>query len=146
MISGTNALFTKYDQLPAPAAKESQVLPTVTSGFVLRDLTITYGQTKAVADLNQDFRLGGKYAIVGPSGSGKSTLFNLLAGKLTAYAGSLTLNGQEYRTLSTTAIRDQVLYLDQIPYIFSGTVRDNLTLGDDYPDAALLAALQRADL
>lgn len=146
LISGTNALFTKYDQLPAPAAKESQVLPTVTSGFVLRDLTITYGQTKAVADLNQDFRLGGKYAIVGPSGSGKSTLFNLLAGKLTAYAGSLTLNGQEYRTLSTTAIRDQVLYLDQIPYIFSGTVRDNLTLGDDYPDAALIAALQRADL
>lgn len=147
MVRGTNAIFAKYNDLPAPAEPAKPTLTALHSGIVLTDLTVAYGQAQPVIqDLQQTFRLGGKYAIVGPSGSGKSTLFNLLAGKLTAYRGSLTLNGQEYHDLDPTAIRDHVMYLDQTPYIFSGSVRDNLTLGDDYSDAELIAALQRAAL
>ncbi|WP_052000049.1 ABC transporter ATP-binding protein [Schleiferilactobacillus shenzhenensis] len=133
MVRGTNAIFAKYAALPTPPEADGA--------------TAAYGDdAPIIQNMTRTFRLGGKYAIVGPSGSGKSTLFNLLAGKLTQYNGSLKLNGQEYRSLNTDAIRQQVMYLDQIPYIFSGSVRDNLTLGDDYTDDALIAALKRADL
>ncbi|MCI1892411.1 MAG: ABC transporter ATP-binding protein/permease [Schleiferilactobacillus harbinensis] len=148
MVRGTNVIFSKYNSLPVPPKQDGAALDAqLHSGLVLAHLTVAYDDhAPIIQDMQQQFKLGGKYAIVGPSGSGKSTLFNLLAGKLTNYSGSLTLNGQEYHDLNTTAIRDQVMYLDQIPYIFSGTVRDNLTLGDDYPDAALIDALKRADL
>lgn len=147
MVRGTNAIFAKYAALPTPPEADGAAVAPLQQGIALRQLTVAYGDdAPIIQNMTRTFRLGGKYAIVGPSGSGKSTLFNLLAGKLTQYSGSLTLNGQEYRSLNTDAIRQQVMYLDQIPYIFSGSVRENLTLGDDYSDDALIAALKRADL
>ncbi len=83
---------------------------------------------------NHSFSHGKVHALVGPSGSGKSTLISALLGLHKPKQGAIEvhLNGQETITLSDDVdLHDWILhvgYLSQQPFLFQGTVRDNLTL------------------
>jgi ABC-type multidrug transport system fused ATPase/permease subunit len=64
-------------------------------------------------------------AIVGPSGSGKSTIARIAAGLLLPFEGDVSINGREVRQDMESA-RASVAYVPQLPFLFSGSVRDNL--------------------
>jgi ABC-type multidrug transport system fused ATPase/permease subunit len=64
-------------------------------------------------------------AIVGPSGSGKSTFLQLLLGEL-EYEGDILVDGVNLKTLDPTWWREQMAWVTQRPYFFSGTIWDNL--------------------
>ncbi|MCV3296791.1 MAG: ABC transporter ATP-binding protein [Oenococcus sp.] len=70
----------------------------------------------------------------------------MLAGKLLNYSGSVKIAGQELKNLSSEQLRKTITYVDQIPYVFNGTIRDNLTLGEKFSDDAIFQALKRNDL
>lgn len=72
---------------------------------------------------------GSKIAIVGLSGSGKSTLGKLLVNFYPVASGRITVNGYDIAYMDQSQLRRQVHYLPQEPYIFSGTIYENLTLG-----------------
>ena len=97
-------------------------------------------------NINQAFDLGKKYAIVGTSGSGKTTLLNILNGKLTDYRGSVKFNGCELNSLSGDSLRESILYLDQQPYIFDGTIRDNITLDETFTEDEINHAIAKSAL
>lgn len=86
---------------------------------------------------NIHFRVEGlkKIGIIGLSGSGKSTLIDLLSGFTNFSSGSIEINGEKVRTLSCPSWLKQVTYIPQHPYIFSGTVRENIAWYE--PDAPL---------
>ena len=87
-----------------------------------------------IANLNHSFSHGKVHAIVGPSGSGKSTFISALLGLHKPEQGAIEvqLNGQKAITLGDKIdLQDWMLnvaYLSQQPFLFQGTVRDNLTL------------------
>lgn len=72
----------------------------------------------------------GFIGIVGESGSGKSTLAHLLTGKLGHYKGSIKLNNKELETLSFASLQRLMTTVSFDSYLFSGTLRENLLMGN----------------
>ncbi|MEK3839225.1 MULTISPECIES: thiol reductant ABC exporter subunit CydD [unclassified Paenibacillus] len=97
--------------------------------------------------VNLDFRGYARIGIIGESGAGKSTLVDILGGFLHPTSGSLTINGSLVSALTDEGWRKQTAYIPQRPYIFSGTLADNVRFY--YPEAsqeAVAAALESAGL
>lgn len=94
---------------------------------------VTYQYPGQAAPILRDFSLqidkARKYALIAPSGYGKSTILNLLFAMYEDYQGKLSIDGVDYRQLSEDAIQSQMLYVDQHPYIFAASLRDNIVMG-----------------
>lgn len=87
-------------------------------------------------------RKGEKLALTGPSGCGKSTLVKLLSGSFGGYRGSIRYDGTELAQLDHQALRSIVTVIHQKTYIFNDTIRFNICLGEDFPEAKLQNALR----
>ncbi|MEI7187294.1 heme ABC transporter permease/ATP-binding protein CydD [Dickeya dianthicola] len=109
------------------------------------ELTILSPSGKTLAGpLTFTLDAGQRVALVGPSGAGKSSLLNLLLGFL-PYRGSLTVNGEELRTLSSTSWRQHLSWVGQNPHLPEPTLRQNVLLGrPEASDHTLQQALERA--
>jgi ABC-type multidrug transport system fused ATPase/permease subunit len=95
----------------------------------------------------QDFSLhvpaGQSLAIVGHTGAGKTTLVNLVARFYDVTGGAVLIDGMDVRRLSQENLRRQIGVVLQEPFLFSGTVRDNLRYGNPTAsDTAVVAAAQ----
>lgn len=86
---------------------------------------------------------GQTVAVVGATGAGKSTLAKLMARFYDVSAGSLTLDGVELRELSTADLRRAVVMVTQEAFLFSGTVADNIALGNPGASRAQIEAAAR---
>ncbi|WP_280291868.1 ABC transporter ATP-binding protein [Pseudomonas sp. BN417] len=91
---------------------------------------------------------GKTYAVRGPTGSGKTTLVNVLLGLNREYEGTIRFMGTDVSRLSPKTIMDRVSVVSQNPFIFSGTVRENLLYGteDQLGDDELTLALDALGL
>ncbi len=114
----------------------------------LKDVRFSYdGEREILHGVSLDCAEKGLTALVGESGSGKSTVAALLTGRAQGYDGSVTLGGTEIRDLSETALAKAVTYVGFAAYLFKGTVRDNLLMGNpNATDAQLWAALEKTQL
>ncbi|PAB53792.1 ABC transporter permease [Lactobacillus johnsonii] len=88
-------------------------------------------------NLNLDFQLNNKYILVGDSAAGKSTILNLIAGLLRNNSGDIKMNDISYSAISDNDLHEKISYLQQDPYIFSASLKWNLTLGKNIPDAEI---------
>ncbi|RNM24446.1 heme ABC transporter permease/ATP-binding protein CydD [Dickeya undicola] len=113
--------------------------------LVAQDLIILSPSGKTLAGpLSFKLNAGQRVALVGPSGAGKSSLLNLLLGFL-PYRGSLTVNGEELRTLSSASWRQHLSWVGQNPHLPEPTLRQNVLLGrPEASDHTLRHALERA--
>lgn len=82
-------------------------------------------------DVNFKLDKGRSIAFVGATGSGKSTIMNLILGFYDNQKGEILLDGQNIKTLSKASYRKQMAVVLQDPYIFTGSIRDNITLKDE---------------
>ncbi|GAB2944455.1 ABC transporter ATP-binding protein [Nonomuraea fastidiosa] len=93
--------------------------------------------------IDLDLPPGSATAVLGPTGSGKSSLGYLLAAALTPTEGTITLDGTDLRDIPDDELRRRVALADQRPFVFSGTVADNLRLArPDASEADLWHALE----
>jgi len=85
-------------------------------------------------------------AIVGPSGAGKSTLFSLLLRFYDPDGGRITIDGQDILGVTKQSLRHSVAYVSQHPYLFEGSIRDNIRYGrPDATDAEIEEAARLAN-
>ncbi|MDR2257939.1 MAG: thiol reductant ABC exporter subunit CydD [Treponema sp.] len=102
-----------------------------------------YGEarTESLKDVSFTLRAGQKTALVGPSGGGKTTILHLLLGFLSSTAGRILVDGEDLAGLDMAAWRRRIAWVPQKPWLFAGTIRENLLIGSpDTPDTALWEA------
>ena len=97
-------------------------------------------------NLNLDFQLNNKYILVGDSAAGKSTILNLVAGLLRNYDGDIKMDNVSYSTISDNDIHEKISYLQQDPYIFSASLKWNLTLGKNISDTRINSVIHECGL
>jgi len=113
----------------------------------LKDIQFEYRPGEPVLNgVSLAIPAGQKVALVGASGGGKSTLVQVLLGLYPAQSGEIRFDGVPVEHIGLEVVREHVATVLQHPVLFNDTVRNNLTLGRDYPDEALWQALQRAQL
>lgn len=117
-------------------------------GLVFRDVEFAYGtRGKTLDGVTLAIGRGQTVGIVGESGSGKSTLLKLLLGYYQPTAGRLLVDGVDLRDIEIGAYRSRLGVVSQDPFVFNGTIRENIALGR--PDARLeeiVAAARAAGL
>lgn len=113
----------------------------------VEDVCFSYNGENAVLDhLSLTIPAGRKVALVGASGGGKSTLIQLLIGVYRQNSGTIRYNGEATDDISFSIIRDKIAVVLQQPVLFNDSLRNNLTLGNDYTEEALWNALNVAQM
>jgi ATP-binding cassette subfamily C protein len=113
----------------------------------LDDLRFSYGTGEPVLNgVSLNIKAGERVALVGASGGGKSTLVQVLLGLYPPDEGEIRFNNVPVRNIGLDVVRDHVATVLQHPVLFNDTVRNNLTLGREFPEPLLWQALERAQL
>lgn len=97
----------------------------------LENVSFAYGDHMVIDDFSYEFKYGKKYLVIGPSGCGKSTLLKLIDSKIEPISGTVRLGNMNYKELNPYTIHKYIGYVVQDPYIFSGTLKDNVTLFEE---------------
>jgi len=108
-----------------------------------RNLNFGYGDAAVLRDISLKIPAGSSLAIVGPTGSGKSTLVNLIPRLFEAADGSLLVDGRPVREYPLAVLRHNIGMVPQETFLFSDTIRENLTFGA--PQASTEEMLKAAE-
>ena len=84
---------------------------------------------EVLADLDMTVHAGQNVALVGPSGAGKTTLCNLIPRFYDVTSGRITIDGKDIQGITLSSLRNSIGMVQQEVYLFSGTVRDNISYG-----------------
>lgn len=123
-------------------------LPGKAKGEVIyEDVSFAYSPERVILkNVSLHARPGEMIALVGPTGAGKSTLVNLLPAFYEATGGRMLLDGQDASRVSLHSLRAQISVVSQEPFLFNGTVRENILYGKlDATEAELHAAARAAN-
>ena len=146
-FSSTKPYFDKITVHGDDAQDEgSGGLPPISSAITVKDLAFRYDEKPVLRDLSLTFQKGGKYALTGPSGCGKSTLLKLLLGWLPDYSGAIRFDGADAHGFTPEQLQRQMSYIEQNVFLFNSTIRDNITLGEDFSDEQMEKALRDSAL
>lgn len=107
---------------------------SIAGDIELKNIDFRYGTRKLVLEnVSLKIRKGEKVAFVGESGSGKTTLAKLLLHLYKAEKGEILINGNNIEDIRIETLREQIAYIPQETFLFSGSIYENLTLGIDFP-------------
>ncbi|MDX1650485.1 MAG: ABC transporter ATP-binding protein, partial [Myxococcota bacterium] len=101
----------------------------VRRGIEISNVSFSYGREPVLRDVSISVRAGEMVAIVGPTGSGKTTLADLLLRFYDPDAGAILVDGTDLRRIARASWLDRVAVVTQEPFLFGGTVRDNIRYG-----------------
>ena len=114
----------------------------------LSDLSFSYDEERSILkNVNMQLKPGQFSAIVGESGSGKSTIAKLIAGIVKDYQGQLLIQGMQRSDIDDDAFYHSFLYVSHQPFIFKGSVRENLMIAkENICEDDMLEALRKVAL
>ncbi len=146
-FSSTKPYFEKitHHGEEIPDGEHDELRP-IRDAVTVKDLTFRYDEKPVLRGLSLAFQKGGKYALTGPSGCGKSTLLKLLLGWLPNYGGSILFDGEDACGFTPEQIRRQMSYIEQNVFLFNTTIRDNITLGEEFTEEQMEKALRDSAL
>jgi ABC-type multidrug transport system fused ATPase/permease subunit len=104
------------------------------------------GRPDALNEIDLQVHAGQTIALVGPTGAGKSTLVNLLPRFYPIARGRITVDGQPLESIPLVHLRSQIAVVSQEPFLFNGTIRENILYGRlDATETELIAAAETAN-
>jgi len=139
-----------FEMLDYPVEIQSPERPTrFPNGLLeidLREVSFGYkGREALLSNFSLKLERGGVTALVGHTGAGKSTVANLLQRYYDVKSGAVTINGIDVREFDLIDLRKRIGVVAQDPFLFDGTVRDNLKLAkQEATEEELVSALQGA--
>lgn len=96
-----------------------------------RNVHFSYDDSKEILhNINLKFEKGKTYALIGPTGGGKTTTASLISRLYDATKGNVFLNGKDIRSFSAEERTQKIGFILQEPFLFSGTVKDNILYGN----------------
>ena len=134
MIERISVLYSDTEVLEGKTVRKIDKISAV-------DLSYKYTDIDIFEPISFNICNGDKIAICGENGSGKSTLLNILCGLYCNYSGRIVINNEEMSELSIENWRNQISLATQEPFLFSGTVLENLTFGGLFSEEAAMNAL-----
>ncbi|MFP3998892.1 MAG: ABC transporter ATP-binding protein [Desulfobacterales bacterium] len=129
-------------------ASDAKPLTSARGEISFNNVLFTYPEgTEPVIDgLDLHVSEGCFLGIVGPQGSGKTTLLNLVFRRYDVTGGEVRMDGKDIRGLKLSDLRSQIAHVPQEPYLFSGTIRDNISFGRNAEESDIARAAQQAAL
>lgn len=122
------------EQPEEPDASDAAVLSLAEGKVELSHVNFSYTpEQKLIEDFNLSVKPGQRVAIVGPTGCGKTTLINLLMRFYDVNSGTISVDGIPIRKMTRESLRNNYGMVLQETWLCSGTIRDNITMGQ--PDA-----------
>jgi len=144
-ISQILLLETDLKQIEGNSAWSSNAL------LEFKDVHFSYDGTKEILhQINLRFEKGKTYALIGPTGGGKTTTASLISRLYDATKGVVLLNGKDIRSYSAAERTQKIGFILQEPFLFTGTVKDNILYGNpqykDVSDVQLQQIIAEANL
>ena len=128
-MAASDKIFHLLD-LEEPQEK-TKTVPNHNCDLACSHVGFRYNEEREILkDINVQFPQGSFTAIVGESGCGKSTLDGILMGRNAPYQGHITIGGVELSEIEESNLMQTITYISHNSYLFKGTVRDNLLMGD----------------
>jgi ATP-binding cassette, subfamily B, bacterial len=142
---GAKRIFDILDHVSTvPDPREPVTLPAPTGAIDLRAVQFRYGNRAILRGLDLSIRPGEMIGLVGHSGSGKSTLVNLICRFHDVSDGSICLDGVDVRQFAVADYRRHIGLVLQEPFLFFGTIADNIAYGKPGATRADIVAAARA--
>ncbi|AHV92023.1 ABC transporter ATP-binding protein [Bordetella holmesii] len=144
--AGAKRIFDILDHVSSvPEPQRPVTLPQVQGRIELRDVGFRYGNRSVIRGMNLAIAPGEMIGLVGHSGSGKSTLINLICRFYDVSEGAILVDGLDIRSLRVADYRGNIGLVLQEPFLFFGTIAENIAYGK--PDATreeIIAAARAA--
>ncbi len=131
MASGSR-VFELLDVKPEMASSQETIKVARLKGEIVFE-NVSFSYLKGIdvlQDINLNIPAGKTIALVGPTGAGKTTIINLIARFYDVTKGQILVDGHDLRSLDQTGYRRQLGLVLQDPFLFSGTVKDNIRYGN----------------
>lgn len=127
---------------------DAKTLTEIRQGIVFDHVHFAYVPGREVlSDINLEIPVGKTIALVGNSGGGKTTISSLLPRLYDIHKGSIKIDGTDIKNITQKSLRQQIAMVFQDNFLFSGTVRENILLGNkNATEEAIWHALRNACL
>lgn len=128
---------------------EKNLIKEIEGKIIFKNVTLTYPDTNitAIKDINFEIKAGENLAILGTTGSGKSTIANLIARMYDVSEGEILIDGHNIKDFDVTNLRQQIGYVPQDVFLFSDSIKNNLTFGSPIiAEEQIIQAAKDADL
>ncbi|MCL5999231.1 MAG: ABC transporter ATP-binding protein/permease [Chloroflexi bacterium] len=132
-MASAERIFEFLDTQPEVADKPGAVaMPRIGGEVAFEDVHFKYEATSksALRGVNLHVKPGQTVAIVGPTGAGKTTIINLIMRFYDPTEGRVQIDGHDLRDVQVATLRSQISLVLQDPFIFSGTIGDNIRYGN----------------
>ena len=147
-MAGGERVLSLLETAPAVADPPSgQTMGPVAGQIELREVGFAYNPDAPILHgINLTIEPGQTVALVGPTGAGKTSIANLVARFYDVTAGAVLIDGVDVRTVTQASLRRQMGLVPQDPFLFPGTIRDNIRFGGtNASDEAVEAAAASAN-
>jgi ATP-binding cassette subfamily B multidrug efflux pump len=131
-------ILDSRENLPRPLFQDTQQVSPLGNIEEIRFENVSFGynrEEKVLKDINFRIKAGQTVAVVGRTGAGKTSLINLLPRFYDPSSGRVLINNLDIRSLEPAAFRSKMALVMQDPFLFSGTIRNNIFQADPVPSA-----------
>ena len=139
----------KFWHLPSEIKPNIELgLKKISGNIEFENVSLTYQGAKhpSLSNISFNIKAGEKVGFIGPTGAGKSSILRLISAINTPDSGSIFIDGHDIVTIHPVELRESIGVMPQEPFMFAGTIKENIEIGRKIGKDALVGLLQQIGL